>query len=287
MHTWLITGTSRGIGRAIAEVALQAGHRVILTARRLEPLQNLLQTYPTQAIALPLDVRERTQALSVVKEAHDQGFTPTILVNNAGYGLVGALEELPAKAIMRQIETNLAGVIWLIQAVLPFLREAKGGFIFNISSIAGYFGFKGVSLYNATKFAVTGLSEALAQELAPWGIYVTSVAPGPYRTDWAGASLERAPTLETLDPHSPYYELHKLMAERYAAMDRQQPGDPYHIGRVLLSCVEAGWAPLHLILGDEAAQTWARYEPLRRFPNLQFIPHHQSTVARPTESSAS
>ncbi len=286
MHTWLITGASRGIGRATAEVVLQAGHRAILTARRPDQLQPLLQAYPNQAIALPLDVRERTQAFTVVAKAHKQGFTPTVLVNNAGYGLVGALEELTPDAIMRQIETNLCGVVWLIQAVLPFLREAKGGFIFNVSSIAGYFGFKGVSLYNATKFAVTGLSEALAQELAPWGIYVTSVAPGPYRTDWAGASLERAHSLETLSPDSPYYELHKLMAERYAAMDRQQPGDPAHIGRVLLSCVEAGWAPIHLILGDEAQQTWERYEPLRRFPHLQFIPHQQSSISHPTEKPA-
>ncbi|MCS7297576.1 MAG: SDR family NAD(P)-dependent oxidoreductase [Bacteroidia bacterium] len=280
MHTWLITGANRGIGRAIAEVVLEAGHRVILTARRVEALREIHERYPEQTIAFPLDVQQRTQAFFVLERAESQGFIPTVLVNNAGYGLVGALEDLPPEAIHRQIQTNLCGVIWLCQAVLPFLRRQGKGFIFNISSIAGYFGFKGTSLYNATKFAVTGLSEALSQEVAPFGIYVCSVAPGPYRTDWAGLSLEKAPTLERLDPSSPYYELHALMAERYAQMDRQQPGDPRHIGRVLLRCVEMGWAPRHLILGDEARQVWERYTFLRNFPELQFISHEEEAPTR-------
>lgn len=281
MHTWLITGSSRGIGRAIAETVLAAGHRAILTARRPESVQDIVERYPDSAIALPLDVQQRTQAFYVVERAIQAGFSPTVLVNNAGYGLVGALEELPAEAIQRQIETNLLGVIWMCQATLPVLRAAGGGFIFNISSIAGYYGFKGTTLYNATKFAVVGLSEALAQEVAPFGIWVCSVAPGPYRTDWAGASLEKAPTLASLDPNSPYYELHALMAERYAQMDGQQPGDPKHIGRVLLRCVEMGWAPKHLILGDEAHQTWEKYAPLRAFPELQFIGHTEEAPTRP------
>ncbi len=285
MHTWFVTGASRGIGRAIAHVALQAGHRVVLTARRPSALQDLVEAYPDRAIALPLDVRERTQAFAAVDEALRRGFSPTVLVNNAGYGLVGALEELPPEAIEKQIQTNLLGVIWLCQAVLPILRAQGGGFIFNVSSIAGYFGFKGVTLYNATKFAVTGLSEALAQEVAPWNIFVCNVAPGPYRTDWAGASLEKAPSLEKLDPQSPYYELHALMAERYAQMDGQQPGDPAHIGRVLLNCVEMGWAPKHLILGDEAQQTWSKYASLREPPELQFIGHAQDRPLRPVEGA--
>ncbi len=280
MATWLITGASRGIGRAIAQVVLEAGHRAILTARRPGTLQDLVAAHPGKAIALPLDVRERTQAFAVVEEAQRRGFSPTVLVNNAGYGLVGALEELPPEAIEKQIQTNLLGVVWLCQAVLPLLRAQGGGFIFNISSIAGYFGFKGTTLYNATKFAVTGLSEALAQEVAPWNIFVCNVAPGPYRTDWAGASLEKAPALEKLDPDSPYYELHALMAERYAQMDGQQPGDPAHIGRVLLHCVEMGWAPKHLILGDEARQTWEKYVSLRQWPELQFIGHAEDSPVR-------
>ncbi|MCX8113147.1 MAG: SDR family NAD(P)-dependent oxidoreductase [Bacteroidia bacterium] len=281
MHTWLITGASRGIGRSIAEVVLEAHHRAILTARRPETLQTLLERYPDRAVAFPLDVTQRTQAFYVVEEAVKAGFSPTVLVNNAGYGLVGALEELPAEAIQRQVDTNLMGAIWLCQAVLPHLRRSGGGFIFNVSSIAGYYGFKGATLYNATKFALTGLSEALAQEVASFGIYVCSVAPGPYRTDWAGSSLEKAPTLAQLDPKSPYYELHALMAERYAQMDGQQPGDPRHIGRILLRCVEMGWAPKHLILGDEAQQTWEKYAPLRSFPELQFIRHTEEAPMRP------
>lgn len=280
MGTWLITGASRGIGRAIAQVALQAGHRVILTARKPEALADLHRSYPEQTIVLPLDVRERTQAFAVVEEAQRRGFRPSVVVNNAGYGLVGALEELPPDAILKQVETNLLGVIWVTQATLPLLR-ASGGFIFNITSIAGYFGFKGATLYNATKFAVVGLSEALAQEVAPWGIYVCSVAPGPYRTEWAGISLEKAPTIASLDPHSPYYELHALMAQRYAEMDGKQPGDPSHIGRVILRCVEMGWAPKHLILGDEAHQTWEKYQPLRQSPELQFIGHKEEAPLRP------
>lgn len=281
MRTWLITGTSRGIGRAIAEVALAAGHRVILTARRPSSVEDLHQQYPEQTMLFPLDVQQRTQAFHVVSAAAKAGFVPSVLVNNAGYGLVGALEDLTPESIQRQVDTNLLGVIWMCQAVLPHMRQNGGGFIFNISSIAGYFGFKGTTLYNATKFAVTGLSEALAQEVAPFGIYVCNVAPGPYRTDWAGSSLEKAPSLEHLNPSSPYYELHALMAERYAQMNGQQPGDPKHIAHVLLHCVEMGWAPKHLILGDEARQTWDKYTSLRNFPELQFIAHTEEAPIRP------
>jgi NAD(P)-dependent dehydrogenase (short-subunit alcohol dehydrogenase family) len=285
MAVWLITGSSRGIGRAIAEVVLEAGHRAILTARNPALVADLLARYAGQAIALPLDVRERSQAFWIVETAIERGFTPSVLVNNAGYGLVGALEELSAESILRQVETNLLGVVWMCQAVIPHLRAQGGGFIFNVSSIAGYYGFKGTSLYNATKFAVTGLSEALAQELSGWGIYVANVAPGPYRTDWAGSSLEKSQALATLDPQSPYYELNGAMAQRYAAMDRQQPGDPTQIGRVLLDCVEKGWAPMHIILGDEARETWERYEPLRVFPQLQFVGHGRNEVKRPSEGT--
>ena len=285
MAVWLITGSSRGIGRAIAEVVLEAGHRAILTARNPALVADLLARYAGQAIALPLDVRERSQAFWIVETAIERGFTPSVLVNNAGYGLVGALEELSAESILRQVETNLLGVVWMCQAVIPHLRAQGGGFIFNVSSIAGYYGFKGTSLYNATKFAVTGLSEALAQELSGWGIYVANVAPGPYRTDWAGSSLEKSQALATLYPQSPYYELNAAMAQRYAAMDRQQPGDPTQIGRVLLDCVEKGWAPMHIILGDEARETWERYEPLRVFPQLQFVGHRRNEVKRPSEGT--
>jgi NAD(P)-dependent dehydrogenase (short-subunit alcohol dehydrogenase family) len=285
MAVWLITGSSRGIGRAIAEVVLEAGHRAILTARNPALVADLLARYAGQAIALPLDVRERSQAFWVVETAIERGFMPSVLVNNAGYGLVGALEELSAESILRQVETNLLGVVWMCQAVIPHLRAQGGGFIFNVSSIAGYYGFKGTSLYNATKFAVTGLSEALAQELSGCGIYVANVAPGPYRTDWAGSSLEKSQALATLDPQSPYYELNAAMAQRYAAMDRQQPGDPTQIGRVLLDCVEKGWAPMHIILGDEARETWERYEPLRVFPQLQFVGHGRNEVKRPSEGT--
>ena len=285
MAVWLITGSSRGIGRAIAGVVLEAGHRAILTARNPALVADLLARYAGQAIALPLDVRERSQTFWIVETAIERGFTPSVLVNNAGYGLVGALEELSAESILRQVETNLLGVVWMCQAVIPHLRAQGGGFIFNVSSIAGYYGFKGTSLYNATKFAVTGLSEALAQELSGWGIYVANVAPGPYRTDWAGSSLEKSQALATLDPQSPYYELNAAMAQRYAAMDRQQPGDPTQIGRVLLDCVEKGWAPMHIILGDEARETWERYEPLRVFPQLQFVGHGRNEVKRPSEGT--
>jgi NAD(P)-dependent dehydrogenase (short-subunit alcohol dehydrogenase family) len=285
MAVWLITGSSRGIGRAIAEVVLEAGHRAILTARNPALVADLLARYEGQAISLPLDVRERSQAFWIVETAMERGFTPSVLVNNAGYGLVGALEELSAESILRQVETNLLGVVWMCQAVIPHLRAQGGGFIFNVSSIAGYYGFKGTSLYNATKFAITGLSEALAQELSGWGICVANVAPGPYRTDWAGSSLEKSQALATLDPQSPYYELNAAMAQRYAAMDRQQPGDPTQIGRVLLDCVEKGWAPMHIILGDEARETWERYEPLRVFPQLQFVGHGRNEVKRPSEGT--
>lgn len=282
MAIWLITGASRGIGRAIAEVALEAGQSVVATARQPATLEPLVTAYPDRCWAYPLDVCERTQALALAQQLQAEGRSPTVLVNNAGYGLVGAFETLPEAAIYRQVQTNLLGLLWVTQAFLPSLRQQTPSFIFNISSIAGYYGFKGVTLYNATKFAVTGFSEALAQELAPFGIWVSNVAPGPYRTDWAGSSLEKSPALREPDPQDPYYELHQLMRERYAQMDGQQPGDPRHIGRVLLRCVEMGWAPKHLILGDEARDTWHRYAFLRVWPELQFIGHPQEKPTRPS-----
>lgn len=281
MAIWLITGASRGIGRAIAKVALEAGHSVVATARQPHTLESLVAAYPDRCWAYPLDVRERSQAFALARQLQSAGHSPTVLVNNAGYGLVGAFETLPEEAIHRQVDTNLLGLLWVTQAFLPALRQQAPSFIFNISSIAGYFGFKGATLYNATKFAVTGFSEALAQELAPFGVWVCNVAPGPYRTDWAGSSLEMSPPLREPAPQDPYYELHQLMRERYAQMDGQQPGDPCHIGKVLLNCVEMGWAPKHLILGDEARETWFRYAPLRVWPELQFIGHQQEKPHRP------
>ncbi|MGQ9864391.1 MAG: SDR family oxidoreductase [Bacteroidia bacterium] len=277
MRTWLVTGSSRGIGKAIAQYAAQKGEKVYAAARQPETLKKEAQNLPT-LIPIRMDVTQATERQNALQQiAQADGLD--VLVNNAGYGLAGAWETLSEEAIRRQMETNFFGAALLMQQALPLLRKKGKGFIFNITSVAGYFGFKGMGAYNASKFALVGLSEAVAQEVRHLGIWVCSVAPGPYRTDWAGPSLEYSPALLNPSPQDPYAELHKTMAERFPQTHGNQPGDPYHIARLLYNCVEAGWAPIHLVTGNEAQQIWEKYTPLRTDPqNFRFIPHSEDKI---------
>lgn len=276
MRTWLVTGSSRGIGKAIALHAAQKGEKVYAAARQPEKLKEETKNLPN-LIPIRLDVTQATERQNVLAQIAPEGLD--VLVNNAGYGLAGAWETLSEEAIRRQMETNFWGAALLMHQALPLLRKKKRGFIFNITSIAGYFGFKGMGAYNASKFALVGLSEAVAQEVRHLGIWVCSVAPGPYRTDWAGPSLECSSALLNPSPQDPYFELHKTMAERFPQTHGNQPGDPYHIARLLYNCVEAGWAPIHLVTGNEAQLIWEKYTPLRTDPqNLRFIPHGQENI---------
>lgn len=269
-RTWLITGASRGLGRAFAEVALEVGDSVVATARQPEQLADLVAAHPGRALALSLDVTDRASVFDVVAQA--AGFTGTldVLVNNAGYGLSGGVEEASEQEVRDQFEVNVFGALWCTQAVLPIMRTQQRGHLFQISSIGGVAGFLNTGIYHASKWALEGMSESLAQEVAPFGIGVTIVEPGPFRTDWNGDSMSRATPLAAYD---------EVLASRRQAMSgslaRTQAGDPRRAGEALLKVLESDTPPLRLLLGALAADVgpatyhtrlteWAEWDAVAR-----------------------
>jgi len=190
--TWFITGTSRGFGREWAIAALRRGDRVAGTARDLSTLDDLVQEHGEAFLALPLDVTDREAAFETVRRAHDHFGGLDIVVNNAGYGQFGMVEELSEQEARDQIETNLFGALWVTQAALPFLREQGSGHIIQVSSIGGISAFMGIGMYHASKWALEGISQSLAQEVKDFGIHVTLIEPGGFSTDWGGASAKHA-----------------------------------------------------------------------------------------------
>lgn len=251
-RTWLITGASRGLGRAFAEVALDAGDHVVATARTVEQLDDLVDAHPDSASALQLDVTDREAVRTVVSQATDVRGRLDVLVNNAGYGLAGGVEEASEQQVRDQFEVNVFGALWCTQAVLPVMRAQGAGHLFQISSIGGVAAFLGTGIYHATKWALEGFSESLAQEVAPFGIGVTIVEPGPFRTDWNGDSMTRA------DPMPAYDDI--LGARRQAmsgALARTQAGDPHKAGQALLKVLDSDSdsPPRRLLLGAFAAET--------------------------------
>ncbi len=244
---WLITGSSTGFGRALAEAVLKHSDRLIATARKPEQLQDLVNQYPETAKAVPLDVTNLTQAKAAVEAALAAFGRLDVLVNNAGYGLIGALEEVNEQQIRGNFETNLFGAINMIRAVLPIIREQKGGHIVNMSAIAGFSNELGFSIYGGAKFALEGVSEAVHGEVAPLGIKVTIVEPGPFRTDFIGRSLDRAE--DTIDAYS---ETVGKFLQFLDKIEGSQPGDPDKAAQVLIQVVESENPPLRLVLGKYA-----------------------------------
>lgn len=243
-RVWFITGTSTGFGRLLAEQVLEAGENVVATARNASQIADLEQKYPDRAKALRLDVTDRAQATAAVNHAIAAFGRIDVLVNNAGYGLVAAQEEAIEDEIRRQVETNVFGVIHVTQAVLPHLRKQRSGHIVNMSSIAGLVATPGLGYYNLTKFALEGMSEALAQELAPFGIHVTTIEPGPFRTDFARRSAHFHL------PEMPEYadSAGKTRAILHAA-DGTQKGDPLRAMQAIQQVVNSKDPPQHLLLG--------------------------------------
>src|SRR5271170_5441222 len=205
---WFITGSSRGFGREWAEVALARGDKVAATARHPGTLEQLVETYGDDVLPLPLDVTDRAAAFDAVAQAHEHFGRLDVIVNNAGYGLFGAIEEVTEEQAWAQIETNLFGALWVTQAALPYLREQRSGHFIQVSSIGGVVAFAGIGMYHASKWGLEGFSEALALEVAEFGINVTLVEPGGFDTDWGGSSAVRA------DPMEPYADAHAKMAAR-------------------------------------------------------------------------
>jgi len=261
---WLITGASRGLGRAFAEAALRAGNRVVATARRIESLQSLKEEFGDRALPLQLDVTDERQASEAVRTTIDAFDGLDVLVNNAGYGNVAPVEETSLQDFREQIETNLFGVIILTKAVLPYFRERKAARIFQISSIGGRIGPIGRAAYAAAKFGVEGFSESLAREVGPFGIHVTIVEPGGFRTDFAGSST-------TLRTGGPDYDATVGQVVRFQRnFDGKQPGDPAKAASVLLELALSNEPPLRILLGRDAYEAAEKNDEARLALTRQF-----------------
>jgi len=244
--TWFITGASSGFGRAFADYALAQGHNVVATARRTAPLQELARLAPERVQTLMLDVTHPDDAERAVAAAVARFGRLDVVINNAGFGVVGAFEETSDEALRAQMETNFFGAMNVTRAVLPTLRAQKGGAIVNISSLGGQLSFAGFSAYSASKFALEGASEALAQELAPFGIKVLIVEPGQFRTDLAGSGMRHMPAL------ADYGEVVGPVRAFARSMHGSQPGDPNRAAAAIEVALEAEHTPLRLPLGADA-----------------------------------
>src|ERR1700735_4912547 len=243
---WLITGSSRGLGRAFVEAVLEAGDRVVATARTPAQLSDLVEKYGERVRAVSLDVTSEAQAKGAVDEAIESFGGLDVLVNNAGYGNVAPVEETTLAEFRAQIETNLFGVIIMTKAVIPYFRERGAGHIVQVTSIAGRLGPVGRAPYAAAKFGVEGFSESLSKEMGPLGIKVTIVEPGGFRTDFAGSSTD-------LREGRPEYDSTVGATVRFQRdYDGRQPGDPAKAAAVLLHVASLSEPPLRLPLGSDA-----------------------------------
>ena len=246
-RVWLVTGCSSGLGLSLATKLLERGQSVIATARQPETLGDLVTRHPDSCRALALDVIDSAQVNAAVAQAAKVFGGLDVVVNNAGYGLIGAFEELSEEQIARNFEANFFGALGVIRAVLPILRAQHSGHIVNISAAAVISNYAGFSIYGATKSALEGVSESLAAELKPLGIKVTIVQPGPFRTDFIARSLERA------EGHIADYDRTSGKFLRFLeSMNGKQPGDPDKAAEAIIAAVESDAPPLRLVLGKYA-----------------------------------
>jgi NAD(P)-dependent dehydrogenase (short-subunit alcohol dehydrogenase family) len=263
-RTWFITGTSRGFGREWASAALQRGDRVVGTARDPSTLDDLAGQHPDTFLALPLDVTDRDTVFKIVGQAHDHFGELDIVVNNAGYGHFGMIEELSESDARDQIETNLFGALWVTQAALPYLRAQGRGHFLQVSSIGGISAFSGVGIYHASKWGLEGFSQALSHEVKDFGIHVTLIEPGGFSTDWAGPSARHS---KPIDAYVPMWE------ERQRTFGSRKRGDPQASAEAVLRIVDADPPPLRCFFGsgvldmaeaDYASrlETWREWEPV-------------------------
>lgn len=243
--TWFITGAGRGFGHEFTEAALRRGDRVAATARDLTSLSGFADEFGEQFLPLQLDVTDRDAAFDAVRQAHETFGRLDVIVNNAGYGLFGAVEELTAEQLQRQLDVNLFGVLHVTQAALPLLREQGSGHIIQISTVGGVTTFPTLGGYHASKWALEGLTEALAKEVAQFGIAVTLVEPGGYATDWAGASAV------TAAPNAAYDGLRNAMQQSMAQMPANAIGDPKATGPAILAVADAEQPPLRVFFGTQ------------------------------------
>jgi NAD(P)-dependent dehydrogenase (short-subunit alcohol dehydrogenase family) len=269
-NVWFITGSSRGLGRSLTEAVLARGGRVAATARQPEHLAPLVAQYGRQILPLALDVTNSAQITQAVAEAVAHFGRLDVVVNNAGFGITGAAEAFTEEQVRSQLETNLYAPIAVTRAVLPYLRKQRSGHILQISSVGGRVGNAGLSIYQAAKFGLGGFTEALAKEVAPLGIFVTSVEPGGFRTDWAGASMSFAPALEG-------YDTVNQRANFFASGKFVPVGDPDKAAQVMIDLVEHPAPPVHLVLGSEAAALLRQADASRKAEFEQWLPITLST----------
>jgi len=245
---WLITGVSSGFGRELAKAALARGDTVAGTLRSEAQLADFRAIAPGRAHAYRLDVTDRAAIPRLVREVTERLTRVDVLVNNAGYGQIGVVEELSEAEIRRQFETNFFGLLELMRAVLPSMRTQGSGHIVNISSVAGSMGIPSFGIYCASKFAVEGLSESLAGEVAPFGIKVTIVEPGGFRTEFSGTSPSKAKRVMPEYANTPAGQVPEMFARYHG----QEPGDPAKAALAILRVVDATHPPLRLVLGLDA-----------------------------------
>jgi NAD(P)-dependent dehydrogenase (short-subunit alcohol dehydrogenase family) len=258
---WFITGTSKGFGRVWAEAALARGDRVAATARDVKTLAPLVERYGGQVFAMTLDVTDKAAVNAAIAEAHARFGRLDVVVNNAGYGLFGAIEEVSEAEAREQLETNLFGALWVTQAALPIMRAQGSGHIIQVSSIGGVNAFPTVGLYHASKWGLEGFSQALAAEVAGFGIKVTIVEPGGFATDWGGPSAKRASQMSAYDG---------ARAAIAGVRGKYAPGDPLATGPAILKVVDAKDPPLRIFFGSSGLpmtreeyarrmQTWEKW----------------------------
>lgn len=246
-NVWFITGCSTGFGRALALELLAAGYPTVVTARNTKDIQDIVELYPNLALSVSLDVTDVDQINAAVKIAIEKFGRIDVLVNNAGIGYFGAIEESEEKEVRTMFEINVFGLAKMTQAVLPHMRKCKKGHILNIASIGGLRSFPGVGFYNATKYAVDGLSESLVKEVAPLGIKVTIIAPSGFRTDWAGRSAKNT-QVKIEDYETTAW---KNMGD-IRGYSGNQPGDPVRAAKAMIQVTETENPPMRLLLGAAA-----------------------------------
>ena len=249
---WLITGCSKGLGRALAEEVLAAGYRAVVTARRTADIADLAAAHRDAALAVALDVTDRAQIAAAVAAAEERFGAVDVLVNNAGYGYLAAIEEGEDDDVRALFETDLFGPVDLVKAVLPGMRARRRGHIVNVSSIGGLVTFPAVGYYHMVKFALEAMSDTLAKEVAPLGIGVTAVAPGAFRTDFRGPESMKV-SATVIDDYAG--TAGKARANTQAG-HRKQVGDPARGAHAIIAAVEAERPPVHLLIGGDALDLW-------------------------------
>lgn len=244
---WFITGSNSGFGRSLVEAALAKGDNVVATTRHPEEIQDLEKQYPDTVKAVRLDVTKSEEIKAAIDTALQSFGQIDLLVNNAGFGTLGAVEEVSEDKIRYQFEVNCFGTLNLTRAVLPHFRQRRSGHILNISSVGGFTAFPGTGIYCSTKFAIEGYSEALAKEVAPLGIKLTLVEPGAFRTEFAGDSLATPD-----NPIDDYAETAHKFVKMQQESSGEQPGDPDKAAQAIIKVVESDNPPLRLVLGEDA-----------------------------------